>query len=520
MKETVTALYIRLSNEDDNAGESDSVKNQRDLLTDFALSHPELSKSKLLYFIDDGYSGTNFERPAVKDMLERTKKGEIQYIAVKDFSRFGRNYIEVGGYLEQIFPFLGVKFLSVNDRFDSGDLIGGAAGISMGFKTIMHQMYSADLSVKSTSGKLTKTKRGEHVNGTAPFGYVKSKAVKNAWVTDEPAAATIRRIFEFALQGLSVCEIAKQLNAEGIPAPLAYRFANNTEKGVCCRRVDGTPLWRMANVTKIVRDERYTGKLITGQKKRVTVGGRKTAPVPKSEWITVPNAHEPIISQETFDEVQEILGGYNGRTIKKVNKTLLAGKVFCGHCKHALRYYRGLNPRYVCISNREKQGEPCFSDMVYEASLKEILLEAVNHQIAAAAAGKKEADRNNKTLYVKREKLSEQIKRLHADVQREKNNRTALFEDYSTGKLTEEQYVLKKAEKTNAITAKETEIIRLSDELQSQTNQGGSEYGKIGTVRAYTEVTPELLALVSGIYVYDSTRVEIKYNFSDPYKQL
>ena len=201
MTDYTVALYIRLSQEDDNIGESNSVKNQRDLLIDFAMKHPDLSKGKPLYFIDDGYSGVDFNRPAVTNMLEQVRTGKIQCVIVKDFSRFGRNYIEVCGYLEQVFPFLGVRFLSVNDFFDSNDNKGSSAGIEVGFKTLIHDLYSKDLSVKSKTGKLTKTKKGEHVGGTAPFGYMKSKKVKNTWEIDETAAAIVYKIYALALDG-------------------------------------------------------------------------------------------------------------------------------------------------------------------------------------------------------------------------------------------------------------------------------------------------------------------------------
>lgn len=515
MNESITALYIRLSQEDENIGESNSVKHQRDLLTDFALNHPELSKSKLLYFIDDGYSGTNFNRPAVTDMLDRVKKGEIKTVVVKDFSRFGRNYIDVGGYLEQIFPFLRVRFLSVNDFFDSNDMLGSSAGISLGFKTILHDMYSKDLSIKSLSGKMAKTKRGQHVNGTAPFGYVKSKTVKNAWEIDEPAAATVRKIFDLALKGLTVCSIAKQLNIESLPAPLAYRIANNTEKGVHCRKVDETPIWRMANVTKIVRDERYVGKLITGTKKRVKVGGRQTVPVPKNEWIVIPNAHEPIITQETYDSVQEILGAYNVKSLTRDNSRPMAGKVFCGHCKHALRFYRGINARYICQSHRETQTGACFTDMIYEADIKEIVLLAINNHISLATAETKQNIRHKKTLRKEHEKKSDIIKKLSADVQREKQARVKLYEEYIGGKLTEAQFLLNKSEKSDVIKGIEEKIAKLSDELQSYSTPNADLQHPFDVLKSYTEVTHEVMALVSGIYVYDSTHIEIKFAFKN-----
>ena len=537
MIEYTTALYIRLSQEDDNIGESNSVKHQRDLLTDFVMKHPDLSKGKLLYFVDDGHSGTNFDRPAVKDMLNQVRKGSINCIVVKDFSRFGRNYIEVGGYLDQVFPFLSVRFISVNDFFDSNDNKGSAPGLDVGFKTLIHDLYSKDLSVKSKTGKMAKIKKGEHVNGTAPFGYVKSKTVKNAWEIDEAAAVSIRKIYGLAIDGLSACEIARQLNSEGVAAPLVHRINNNTDKGLYYRKVDDIPLWRMANVSKILRDERYTGKLITGTKKRMTVGGRKTKPVPKSDWIVIPNAHEPIVSQENFDKVQELRGPYNQRSIKKVNANIFAGKIFCGHCRHALRRYGGLEPKYICQSHRETQNKKCLPDEIYEVLLKDIVLTAVKQEVSLVTAikqevslvtaakqevslaysAKRQAEEFNGMLHRECENQSGEIKRLSDDVRRLKNNRESLFEDYSDGRITKEQYVLTKSAQADKIRQIESDIVRLSDKLfkQNQNTWHNERHEMLKPFDNLSEVTPEMTALVDGIYVFDSTHIEIKFSFTD-----
>jgi len=516
MTDYTTAIYIRLSQEDDNVGKSDSVKNQRDLLTNFAMNHSDLSKGKLLYFIDDGHSGTNFNRPAVKDMLEQVRKGKIQCIAVKDFSRFGRNYIEVCGYLEQVFPFLGVRFLSVTDHFDSNDHIGSSAGIEVGFKTLIHDLYSRDLSVKTKSGKLAKSKKGEHVHSTAPFGYVKSKTVKNAWLIDETAATTIRKIYSLALDGITVTEIAKKLNLDGLPSPLTHRINTNTVGCVALNTVDDTALWRMANVTRILRDERYTGKSITGKTVKSKFDVNKTRFIPKSEWLVVPNAHEPIITQETFDKVQAILGPYNQRKIKRVNTNIFSGKLRCGHCRHAMRRYRGLKPKYICGSSMEL-GKKCLTDTIYEADVAEAVLAALKAEIALAYAAKKQADKRNKLLLGEREKLSEKIKRLSADVLRMKNSRESLFEEYTDGKITKEQFALKNSENSDKITEAEAEIIRLSDEInrQERTSQHNERYEKLSPFDRATELTPQMMALVENIYVFDSTHIEIKFVFSD-----
>jgi len=520
MNEFTTALYIRLSQDDGNEGESDSVKNQRDLLTDFVKNHPDLSKSRVLTFIDDGFTGTNFDRPKVKEMLALVKSGDIQAVAVKDFSRFGRNYIEVGTYLEQIFPFLGVRFLSVTDHFDSNDKATGAGGIEVAFKTLIHDLYSRDLSVKCKTGKMAKTAKGEHVCDWATYGYIRSKTTKNAWEIDEAAAVTVRRVFDMALEGMTVSEIAGCLNADGVPTPLTHRRASGTIKGTIGRCVDQTPFWTMANVTKILRDERYTGKLIAGMTRRAAVGSRKCVPVPESEWIVVPDAHPAIVTEETFKTIQNTLGPYRMRKLNRVNVNIFAGKIICGHCGHALRRYGGArmkNVRFLCQSHRLIQREPCFTDMIYENMLKEVVLAAVRQEASLACASRIRVGENRERLLCQRDTLSGLIKTLQAEIRRLKTGKTALFEDYADGKLDREKYLSLNAEKTAAIEKALTEIAALTDELEAQSKtaaQNGVSQ-QMEPFIASDEVTSQMMALIDKILVFDGERIEIRFAFAD-----
>jgi len=427
-----------------------------------------------------------------------------------------RNYIEVGNYLEQIFPFLDVRFLSVNDFFDSYNNKGSTVGLEVGFKTLLHDLYSKDLSNKIKSGKIAKIKKGEHIHSTAPFGYLKSKVVKNAWEIDEIAAVTIRRIFALALEGLKTNEIAHVLNKENIPTPLTHRSNNNMLVPVICRKVDEVTFWRRANVSRVLRDERYTGKLISGKTKKSVYEGKKTILMPESEWLVVPNAHEPIISQELFDEVKLLIGSVNQRKIKKINRNVLAGKVFCGHCHHALRRYVGLKPKYVCGASMELGNGRCFSDDVFEADITNIVLEALKLEIALAFTEKKQVEKYNKVLLGEYESISVEIKRFTSDLSKLKNCRAILFEDYSYGKLTKEQYAQKKSEHTTKIEEMEVEMLKLSDELSRKEPNTKQEktYDLLKPFDRLNEVTPELMTLVDGIYVFDSAHIEIKFSFS------
>jgi len=515
---STTALYIRLSQEDDNVGESNSVKNQRDLLNDFVSKHPDLSKSKLMYFIDDGHSGTNFNRPAVTDMLTKVRKGTIKCIVVKDFSRFGRNYIEVGGYLEQVFPFLGVRFLSVNDFFDSNDNKGSSAGLDVGFKTLLHDLYSKDLSVKSKTGKLAKIKKGEHIGGTAPFGYVKSKAIKNAWEIDEAAATTIRRIYALAVDGMAFTEIARTLNADGIPTPLSHRKNNNTLKGIPKNCIDDTSLWRKANVARILRDERYTGKNVTGKisKSNITYSNKKTRFLPEREWIIIPNAHEPIIPQDYFDMVQSILGPINQKKITKANITLFSGKLFCGHCKHALRRYKGLNPKYICYASRELGKESCLSGVILESNICEVVLEALHVEISLAKTAKLQAEKHSKRLMEEHEGLLKEKTRLSVELEQLKNRREQLFEDYADGKLTKEQYAAAKSEQSDRIAKVEADILRIAVEIsqKARSDQRSKTYDTLEPFAKVKKVTPEMMTLIKRINVFADNRFEVEFAFS------
>lgn len=315
-KQLITAIYLRISDEDRTlkaVSESSSITGQRMLLRRFISRHPELSNSKILEFIDDGYSGTNFQRPGIQSLLKMAEKKEINCIVVKDFSRFGRNYLETGNYLEQVFPMLGIRFLSVNDCFDSFDQIGAAGSIDVGFKNIIHDFYSRDLSVKIRTGRKTKAEQGKFTTGFAPYGYLKDCQDPGRLIVDLECAACVRRIFQLYLNGKGTGTIAKILNQDGILSPkmircvrsLPQRKNENHEKQWGCNDVQNgikrTCFWTAGTISRILSDQRYTGCAVFGKTKPAAVGSKKEQAVSQEQWILVPNAHPAIISQKEFD---------------------------------------------------------------------------------------------------------------------------------------------------------------------------------------------------------------------------
>lgn len=307
----VTALYLRISDEDNNSGEareSESISGQRLLLTDFVRGHRELSGSRIIELVDDGFSGTNFDRPGIKKLLEMAKSHQVNCIVVKDFSRFGRNYLEAGNYLEQIFPFLGIRFLSVNDHFDSFENIGAAGAIEVGFKNIIHEAYSKDLSEKIRSVRRMMAEQGKFVTAFAPYGYKKAEKSKNQLLVDEECAVVVRRIFELFLSGMGSTSIACLLNNEGIPSP--YMVRRQRKEKFHCTGCKKETHWTAGTVTRILSDQRYVGDAVYGKVAPKETGSKKDVRIPEENWIIVPDAHPGIVIREIFEAARSLKKKY------------------------------------------------------------------------------------------------------------------------------------------------------------------------------------------------------------------
>jgi len=520
--ENTVALYIRLSAADeDRDGESDSVVNQRDLLNNYIASNLEFLEYNVLTFIDDGYTGTNFDRPAAKEMLEMTKCGQVQCIIVKDFSRFGRNYIEVGDYLEQIFPFLGVRFISVNDRYDSKDNKGFTAGLDVAFKTFLHSLYSKDISFKVKNGRRAKAEKGEHLCKLAPFGYQKSKTEKNKLIVDEETAPVVRYIYKLFLSGLSQSEIAKRLNSESIDTPLVHRKKKGTHESRGWTAKAEVNYWTTSNVGKILRDIRYAGTMVNGRRENIALS-KKSKAVPKDEWIVVPDTHEGIVSMETYEAAQKLLPEVGTGTCNVDNRTLFSGKVYCGHCGYALRRMRGKYYYFTCLSQVYVSEKRCITDRIYEHEVKEVVLAAFKKSAELAVNVKGEVKAANKRIKAEQADMSAQINKLSGKERQLLEQKTQLFEDYADGKLSKEQYL----ESKTTLAAELDGIIRQRTDLEKKAqdykpvSEANSVISLLDKLNSIQEVTPELAALVKRITIYDGERIEIQFAFSDELARL
>ncbi len=319
-----TAFYIRLSKEDDSDKESESVTNQRSLLTEFA---KEQRLDIYDTYIDDGYSGTSFDRPDFQRLIADIKAKKVNMVLTKDMSRLGRDYIQTGFYLEKFFPMNGVRYISLLDGVDTG--IDSSINDITPFKAIMNDMYAKDISKKITSVKRDKQRKGLFIGGKASYGYMISKEHKNTIEIDPSAAEVVRRIFALALEGKSCREIAVILNEEGVPTPLQYAKLTLAKKGAYFGK------WSSERISFMLKNEVYIGNMVQGRIRKINYKIDACKKLPPEEWTVVEGTHTPIIDEDTFRKVGLMIASRTN-TRSRTHEFLLKGLIYCHECGYPL----------------------------------------------------------------------------------------------------------------------------------------------------------------------------------------
>jgi len=323
-KDYNAALYIRLSKEDENEGPSESVNNQKSLLNEFVLQH---RLSVYDTYIDDGWSGTNFDRPNFQRMIADIEARKVNMVITKDLSRLGRDYILTGHYMERYFPEHRVRYISLLDGIDTG--VDSTANDITPFRAIMNDMYAKDISKKISSVKHDKQRKGLFIGGKPVYGYKMHPTEKNKIVIDENAAPIVRRIFSMALDGMSCRQIAVQLNAEGVPTPATYAGLPVPNPGPY------TGLWSSERISDMLQNETYIGNMVQGRSRKISYKSKKCVKQDQRDWIVVAATHEPIIDREAFDKVRALIESRK-RTRSRTYDFLLKGLIFCHECGYPL----------------------------------------------------------------------------------------------------------------------------------------------------------------------------------------
>lgn len=495
------AAYMRLSKADEDGKikkESNSISMQRILIHRYIASH--FAGCQIIEYLDDGFSGVSFDRPGIQRLLEDARNEKIDCIIVKDFSRFGRDYMEVGAYLEQIFPFLGIRFISINDSFDSASSQGGIGDLDVNFKNLLYDFYSKDLSQKVKASLLARKESGQYVSANAPFGYEKAADDRHMLVICEDEAEVVRKIFGFALQGMTSSQIAKRLNLENVPAPVEFKI----RKGKTSRKPKGDRFyWSSSIVCSILRNPVYVGDVEYGKTEKEQAGGRNVLKA-RADWKVVRNHHAPIITREAFWEVQK----NRGKGVRKERgktKHLLTGKLVCSCCKHKLRFKEGLSPYFTCYNRYTASLEGCVAK-ADAASLEQAVLlrlgEYLKEQNFAAEADRRYRDKLEK----ERASLLQAVKLAKQKYGRLEQENYENYQLYVLGEQAEFQSF-------HAAIGKQQEVIQ---KLQEQITQIDREINKNQAnglvLEGNTELVSEMIGqYIDAIIVSNNGRVEIRW---------
>lgn len=535
MKLYRTAVYARLSVEDSKNPDCDTIENQLSLVRNYVDSKPYLRQTA--EYIDNGVSGTRFDRPEFMRMVADMRAGEIDCIVVKDLSRLGRNYLEAGDYLEKIFPFFGVRFIAVTDGYDSINPNTAEDGLIVPLKNLINEAYAKDMSKKISTAIDIKQRQGKFIGCRAAYGYMKSPEDKNQLIVDREVSGIVVRIFECKARGMGNASIAKMLNEEGIASPMRYKY----EKGLTKNKRYAESLWNDGTIAAMIVNPVYIGDMEQGiQKEAMYMGIRKHKPQ-KSGRIYVEGTHEPILSRELFDRVQELVEERKQKVIasrgkyenveKKENK--FDHILFCGDCGGRLKFYRRVDNRsgiakvyydYTC-PNSESYGEQfCKKKKIKMQDLEEAVEAALRMHMNLFLDTKEVLQKLNRTAQAKQIKTDyrRQITDTRNRLERAQSMNSSLYNDYADGLLNERDYLFAKqkyVKEAENLAQKLSELAAMQTTYETE-YAGGQDFAKIMEQYAgFEELTSEMVhTLIRRIVFFGEGRIEIEYAFDDELK--
>lgn len=520
----VTALYARLSKDDDLVGDSNSIVHQKEILAKHAKEH---GFTNIEFYVDDGFSGTNFNRPDFQRMMADAEEGKISTVIVKDMSRFGRDYIMVGYYTEIYFSNLDIRFIAINDNVDSS--IQTENDLTP-FKNVFNEWYAKDTSKKIRAVFKAKGNSGKHLTNNPPFGYKKDPNDKEKWIIDEEAAQTVRRIFEMFANGVRMPEIARKLTQEKVETPTLY----NMKHGIKIRRTGEFPeIWSNATIKGILDQIAYAGHTVNFQTTKKSYKNKKQVRLPKEGWVIYRNTQEAIIDEKTFETVQQMRNVKRAYT--KFNEpNMFSGLLYCSDCGNRLTIQRVTKHRnmdnFTCATYRKKKKGLCSSHRILVSELTEVVksdLQKVCEYVFLhekeftdeyLSGSKKETEKFQSKTKTEIKRLSERQEEIGKIIRK-------LYEDNVSGRITDERFDFLAKSYEDEGNELKTKIQEFKNALASsvQNEEKLSKFLKV--VKSYTEIeelTPEILnSFIEKIYIgetekYDGRKmqeVEIIYKF-------
>ncbi|MGN0735570.1 MAG: recombinase family protein [Anaerovoracaceae bacterium] len=529
-----TAIYVRLSIE--NSGkddDGDSIANQISFCKAYLAEHTDLK----LYdtYEDNGEKGTNFDRPEFKRMMDDIRRGKVKCVLVKDLSRFGRDYIEAGEYLEKIFPFMGIRFISITDGYDSLTCDDAEGALMIPLKNMINDVYAKDISRKIITSFRARQEKGEFLPAFAPYGYVKSKEVAYRYEVDQETAPYVRMIFEWKAEGVSHNEICKRLNDMGAVTPARRKV----DLGIWRAEKYKHTVWHGRTIIDIMKNPTYTGCIVYGRIPKSLYEGIKMHRAPEEEWRYVLDAHEPIISQELFDKVQKMFADRAEKFKAKMDENAplrglvtnqFKGKIYCGDCGKRMRFIKPTDKRYpvdqdhaiyVCGGYLDSGYSRCSRHSIRYLVVADAVLAAINIQLELALKQEKLIRQMRGSVKETNliDKYVGQINYLSQELKKINSKREALFENFVEGILDEAEYQFAKmkyddeaAEIEKRLAAEKAKKSQLDDVL-SLSNEW---FSVIHQAENVTEIDSDLVKhLVSSVKIFEDNRVEVELNFGD-----
>ena len=519
-----TCGYVRLSREDGDKEESNSVTGQKDLIRDYMTRHPELRECAMK--VDDGFTGSNFDRPAFQEMMAEVKAGKINCIVVKDLSRFGRDHLEAGEYLERIFPFLGVRFIAINDNYDSMSSNSESDELIVPFKNLINEAYCRDTSIKIRSQLEIKRRRGDFIGSFAVFGYRKDPADRHRLLVDDYAAEVVRDIFAWKLDGLSTGDIAARLSASGIPTPMDYKQSQGMNYSTSFRIKEKSE-WSAGMILRILKNPVYTGVLEQGRVTTPSYRVKRLVNKPREEWAVVENCHEAIINYYDFESVQKALA-LDARTTESGKAVdLFSGMVNCGECggamiKKTVPSGKKKYTYYVCATHKNEK--TCFSHGIRDTALTEIVLEFLKKHIRDVIdlADLLAMTDTAQLQKAKVQKLRERLDTKEAEIDRYQRLLRSLYESLADGLIDQSEYQNLKKSYTNRRAQAEEQADAIRGEMEQEINRSDQGLGWIEEFRRYQNIEvldrSIVVRLIERILIFRDRRVDIVYRWQNEFQ--
>lgn len=527
-----TAIYARLSVE--NSGKDDdgnSLQNQIAVCEDYLDGCPHLRLTEV--YSDNGKTGTVFDRPAWNRLMDDVRTGKIQCIVVRDLSRFGRDYVETGNYLEKIFPALGTRFISVKENFDNFTCGNAMESLSVSLQNLVNAMYSRDISKKVSTALRAQMETGIFRNRNLPYGYLWNED-KTAYVMDEEAAAVVRQIFEWKRQEVSVYTIVERLKAGGIESPERHKRRAGTRNG---GNIQGEG-WCPSTIRGILQNRAYIGEMICGKSETALYKGLKKHVTETDKWIVVPDAHPPIVSVSDFEAVERQMREDSAHRetamewsadIRAGMIDLFAGKIFCADCGKRMYYkrqriqckgvvFRGV---YDCSTHMRRGHGTCFKHAMRQDALNEKVFNAIRDQLQVALDYEKLllAMRGGDREASVREKHKAAVASVKLRLNALKKKRAGLYESYAEGILNEEEYAFAKQtyeEQYEALNRLLDEAVERRERFLASISPDNKWLTMMRGVAGMTGLTQELVdAIIEKVLVYGEGRIEVVLNYND-----